>query len=107
MPEGTYNFLTDRGTVIKDPPMIIEIDGIDEEWGMTKSGVGVETAVGYALMRKKGITLGEKDEWYAENGHPDVIVHHDTGPTVTYEWEDDVDDYVTASKSMEGDDEDE
>ena len=103
MPEGTYNLLTKTGTIVEDPSMVVEIEGFGE-WGLGRSGVGVETAVGYVLMREADVTLAEKDAWYAKNGHPEVTVHHDDGPTIRYEWDDDVDDYVTVSKSMEAND---
>ena len=90
---GTYNLLTDIGTVIEDPPIVVEIDGVGK-WGLERGGQGIETLVGYALMRQKDVTLSEKPDWYTENGHPGVTAHFDDGDRERYEWEEKLDGYV-------------
>jgi len=97
MPTGTYNLLTEVGSIIEDPPIVIEIEGIDGEWGLNQSTAAVETVVGYALMREKDVTLGEKDEYYDEHGHPAVDVRSDGGE-LRFEWSDDKGDYVEVTE---------
>lgn len=99
MPDGTYNLLTKPGSVVEDPPITVSIEGANpigcDEWGLLSGGASIESYVGYALMRRHDISLGEKDDYYAENGHLDVTARcdHEDDP-LRYVWSDSEDDYV-------------
>ena len=97
MPDGTYNLLTSVGSVVEDPPIAVSIEGANpvgcDEWGLLGGSTSIETYVSYAITRRHGVSLGELDGWFAENGHPDVEARFEDDEA-TYVWSDSEDDYV-------------
>lgn len=99
MPDGTYNLLTSTGSVVEDPRITVSIENANpvgcDEWGLCSGSTSIQTYVSYAITRRHGVSLGELDDWYAENGHPDVTARCDfEDEPQHYVWSDSEDDYM-------------